>query len=219
MDQVSSPALDQDFIARQNAGLRAALEDDYEALGRSLARRGINIEDITRAVGAFAVAAPSWAVGTGGTRFARFPIGGEPRTIFDKLEDCAVANRLGGATPTVSLHFPWDEVEDYAALREFAGRLGLGFDAVNSNTFQDHPGNPLHPLSYKFGSLSHTDAAVRAQAVAHNIRCAEIAARIGAPALTVWVGDGSNFPGAQHLSRAFERYIDSVKAIYAGSAR
>jgi L-rhamnose isomerase/sugar isomerase len=214
MDQVTSPALDQDFIASQNAQLEAAARDDYEALGRSLSRRGIDIEQITRDVAALAVAAPSWAVGSGGTRFARFPMGGEPRNIFDKLEDCAVVNRLAGATPTVSLHFPWDEVEDYAALRDVASALGLGFDAVNSNTFQDHPGNPLHPLSYKFGSLTHTDPAVRAQAVAHNIRCAEIGAKLGAPALTIWIGDGSNFPGQQHFARAFDRYIESVKAIY-----
>jgi L-rhamnose isomerase/sugar isomerase len=214
MDQITTPALDQDFIASQNAKLAAGVQEDYDALGRSLARRSIDIGQITQAVGAFAVAAPSWAVGSGGTRFARFPMGGEPRNIFDKLEDCAVVNRLAGATPTVSLHFPWDEVEDYAALKNFASGLGLAFDAVNSNTFQDHPGNPLHPLSYKYGSLSHTDPAVRAQAVAHNIRCAEIGAKLGAPALTIWIGDGSNFPGQQHLSRAFDRYIESVKAVY-----
>lgn len=215
MDQITQPALDRDFIASQNAPLTAAVREEFDALGRTLDRRGIDIEAVTRAVAAFAVASPSWAVGSGGTRFARFPMGGEPRHIFDKLEDCAVVNQLAGATPTVSLHFPWDEVEDYAALTEFAAALGLGFDAVNSNTFQDHPGNALHPLSYKYGSLTHTDAAVRAQAIAHNIHCAELAAKIGAPALTIWLGDGSNFPGQQNFTRAFERYIESVKAVYA----
>lgn len=216
MDKIATPALDQDFIAAQNAPLTAALQDEYDALGRTLDRRGIDIERITAAVSAFAVAAPSWAVGSGGTRFARFPMGGEPRNIFDKLEDCAVINRLAGATPTVSVHFPWDEVEDVAALKDYGNELGLGFDAVNSNTFQDHPGNPLHPLSYKYGSLSHTDAGVRAQAVAHNIRCAEIGAKLGSKALTVWIGDGANFPGQQHFGRAFDRYIAGVQEIYAG---
>lgn len=216
MDKIATPALDQDFIAAQNAPLAAALQDEYDALGRALDRRGIDIERITATVGAFAVAAPSWAVGSGGTRFARFPMGGEPRNIFDKLEDCAVVNRLAGATPTVSVHFPWDEVTDMAALKEYGNALGLGFDAVNSNTFQDHPGNALHPLSYKYGSLSHTDAGVRAQAVAHNIRCAELGAKLGSKALTVWIGDGANFPGQQHFGRAFDRYIAGVQAIYAG---
>lgn len=217
MDQISTPAMDQNFIAEQNAAGEAALRDEYDALGASLARRGIDIAQITQSVAGFAVAAPSWAVGSGGTRFARFPMPGEPRHIFDKLEDCAVINRLAGATPTVSLHFPWDEVEDMTALKEAGASLGLGFDAVNSNTFQDHPGNARHPLSYKFGSLSHTDAAVRAQAVAHNIRCAELGARLGAPALTIWIGDGSNFPGQQHFVRSFERYIAAVQEIYAAT--
>jgi L-rhamnose isomerase/sugar isomerase len=216
MDQVTTPALDQDFLVQQNAPLTAPLADDYGALGRALQRRGIDIERITDAVSAFAVAVPSWGVGSGGTRFARFPMGGEPRGIFDKLEDCAVVNHMTGATPTVSPHFPWDETTDMAAVREAASSLGLGFDAVNSNTFQDHPGNALHPLSYKYGSLSHTDPAVRAQAVAHNIRCAELGEVLGSKSLTVWIGDGANFPGQQHFGRAFERYIDSAKAIYAG---
>lgn len=216
MDQITTPALDHDFVAAQNAPLLGALRDDYEALGRTLDRRGIDIERISTAVGAFAVAAPTWAVGSGGTRFARFPMGGEPRHIFDKLEDCAVVNRLASATPAISPHFPWDETDDLAALKDFAHALGLGFDAVNSNTFQDHPADSRHPLSYKYGSLSHTDPAVRAQAVAHNIHCAEIGAKLGSRALTVWIGDGANFPGQQHFGRAFDRYIESAQAIYAG---
>jgi L-rhamnose isomerase/sugar isomerase len=126
-----------------------------------------------------------------------------------------VVHRLGGATPNISLHFPWDETADMRALRDHATTLGLGFDAVNSNTFQDHPGHPKHPLSYKYGSLAHTDPAVRAQAIAHNLHCIALGEMLGAKALTIWIGDGSNFPGQQHLSRAFERYIGSVQAIYA----
>ena len=122
----------------------------------------------------------------------RFPGAGEPRNIFDKLEDCAVIHQLTGATPTVSLHIPWDKADDYAALREHGAALGLGFDAMNSNTFQDQPGQTL---SYKFGSLTHTDAAARAQAVEHNLECIEIGKTLGSKALTVWIGDGSNFPG------------------------
>lgn len=188
------------------------LRRDYDALGERLARRGVDIAAITAKAAAFAVAVPSWGVGTGGTRFARFPGPGEPRGIFDKLEDCAVIHRLTGATPTVSLHIPWDKAEP-AALLGKAAELGLGFDAMNSNTFSDAPGQPL---SYKFGSLSHTDPAVRAQAVAHNLECVEIGAAIGSKALTVWIGDGSNFPGQSHFTRAFERYLEAMREIYAG---
>lgn len=190
---------------------RAALARDYDSLGERLARRGIEIDRIRDKAAAFGVAVPSWGVGTGGTRFARFPGPGEPRGVFDKLDDCAVIHRLTGATPTVSLHIPWDDA-DPAALRDKAAELGLGFDAMNSNTFSDAPGQPL---SYKFGSLSHTDAAVRAQAIEHNLACIALGQEIGSKALTVWIGDGSNFPGQSHFTRAFERYLDSMRAIYA----
>src|SRR4051812_16226403 len=128
---------DPNVIAAANAAHRADLSADYDALAHVLQRRGIDIESITQAVARFAVAIPSWGVGTGGTRFARFPAPGEPRDVFDKLEDCAVINALSGATPTVSLHLPWDKTDDLAGLKQRAAAFGLGFDAVNSNTFQD----------------------------------------------------------------------------------
>lgn len=204
--------IDADLIARENARLAATHDEDYAALGRQLSRRGLDIEAITTKVGGFGVAVPSWGVGTGGTRFARFPGAGEPRTVFDKLEDCAVVNTLGRATPTVSLHFPWDLIDDLSALKAHGDALGLGFDAINSNTFQDSPGQAL---SYKFGSLTHADPAVRAQAVAHNIACIEAGRALGSKALTVWIGDGSNFPGQASLSKAFDRYIEATAEIYA----
>ena len=102
----------------------------------SSSRRGIDIDAIGDKVAAFAVAIPSWGVGTGGTRFARFPGTGEPRNIFDKIEDCAVIQQLTRATPTVSLHIPWDKA-DPNRLKQAASRFGLGFDAMNSNTFSD----------------------------------------------------------------------------------
>jgi L-rhamnose isomerase/sugar isomerase len=202
--------IDQNFIAEQNRRGEKALTADYEALGEQLARRRIDIEKITRMVSAFAVAIPSWGVGTGGTRFARFPGPGEPRNLLDKLDDCAVIEQLGRTTPTVSLHIPWDKVKDWKGLTQRAAKLGLGFDAINSNTFQDSPGQKR---TYKFGSLSHTDKAVRDQAIAHNIECIEIGEKIGSKALSVWIGDGSNFPGQANFTRAFERYLDSMKQV------
>jgi L-rhamnose isomerase/sugar isomerase len=201
-----------DLIAAENEERRAALAADYAALGARLARGGVDIERIKATAAAFEVAVPSWGVGTGGTRFARFPGPGEPRNVFDKLDDCALIHALTGATPRVSLHIPWDKVADPGELRDRAKALGLGFDAMNSNTFQDAPGQPL---SYKFGSLSHTDSAVRRQAVEHNLECIEIGRALGSKALTVWIGDGSNLPGQSHFTRAFERYLESMRAIYA----
>lgn len=203
---------DRSFIADANAKLLKDVDADYAALGAILSRRGVDIDAVTASVANFGVAIPSWGVGTGGTRFGRFPGKGEPRNVFEKLEDCAVIHSLTGATPTVSLHLPWDHTDDMPALRQRASALGLGFDAVNSNTFQDRPGQKL---SYKFGSLTHTDAAVRAQAVDHNVDCIRIGQLLGSKALTVWIGDGANFPGQQHLGRAFERYLESTAQIYA----
>ncbi|MBI3368847.1 MAG: L-rhamnose catabolism isomerase [Burkholderiales bacterium] len=200
------------LIADHNARLLRHAQHDYEHLGEQLARRDVDIETVRAKLASFGVAIPSWGVGTGGTRFARFPGRGEPRHVFDKLQDCAVIQQLARATPTVSLHIPWDKCSDWAELRQAAASHGLAFDAMNSNTFSDQPGQ-AH--SYKFGSLTHTDAATRAQAVAHNLECIAIGLQLGSSALTVWIGDGSNFPGQQHFRRAFERYLDSTRQIYA----
>jgi L-rhamnose isomerase / sugar isomerase len=204
--------ISDNFVAEQNQKAKAWLEEDYEHLGKQLRRRGVEIEDLTAKAGAFRVAVPSWGVGTGGTRFARFPGVGEPRGIYEKLEDCATINQLVRATPAVSLHIPWDKPEDAADLRAFANSRGLHFDAMNSNTFQDQPGQQL---SYKFGSLTHPDRAVREQAIEHNVECIEIGQKLGSKAHTVWIGDGGNFPGQQHFRRALERYLESMREIYA----
>lgn len=204
--------IDTTQIAEHNESLLRHANNDYEHLGEQLARRHIDIEDIKKKVAAFGVAIPSWGVGTGGTRFARFPGKGEPRHVFDKMQDCAVIQQLARATPTVSLHIPWDKCSDWSELRQTAEGYGLAFDAMNSNTFSDQK-DQAH--SYKFGSLTHADAATREQAVAHNIECIGIGQKLGSKALTVWVGDGSNFPGQQHFRRAFDRYLESARQIYA----
>jgi len=205
--------ISDDLVAGRNEPQLATLQRDYIHLGELLARRGIPIEDVTDRAAAFEVAVPSWGVGTGGTRFGRFPGPGEPRDVFEKLDDCATIHQLVRATPRVSLHIPWDRPEDPAALREYAAARGLAFDAMNSNTFQDQPGQEH---SYKFGSLSHTDPAVREQAIAHNLECVEIGESLGSKALTVWIADGTNFPGQQSFRASLERYLESTKRIYAG---
>ena len=205
-------AISADFIAGENAKLAEDQAEDFATLGRQLARRGIDIEAVTKRAMKYAVAVPTWGVGTGGTRFARFPGPGEPRHIHDKLEDCGVIQQLSRVTPTVSPHIPWDKVADYNALRQEASSYGLGFDAVNSNTFQDQKGQQR---SYKFGSLTHADAGARAQAVEHNLECIDIGRRLGSTALTVWIADGSNFAGQANLNAAFDRYIESLSKVYA----
>ncbi|HEV7502036.1 MAG TPA: L-rhamnose catabolism isomerase [Vicinamibacteria bacterium] len=198
-------------VAAENERRIPVLEEDYAHLGRQLARGGVDIERLTARAAAFRVAVPSWGVGTGGTRFARFAGPGEPRNVFEKVEDCAAIFKLVRVTPGISLHIPWDKPERPAELRAFAAARGLFFDSMNSNTFQDQTGQER---SYKFGSLSHTEAAVRAQAVEHNLECLELGQKLGARSHTVWVGDGGNYPGQVHVRRALDRYLDSLRQIY-----
>jgi L-rhamnose isomerase/sugar isomerase len=205
------PMISDAIVSAENEKSIAALKSDYAHLGEVLSRRGVDIDWVKRKVAAYGVAVPSWGVGTGGTRFARFPGQGEPRHIFDKMEDCAVIQQLTRATPTVSLHIPWDKVDDIQALKQKGDDLGLGFDAMNSNTFQDQP---QQRLSYKYGSLSHADGATRSQAIDHNIECIEIGQQLGSKALTVWIGDGSNFPGQSHFAKSLERYLDAMQKVY-----
>jgi L-rhamnose isomerase/sugar isomerase len=204
--------LPQELIEQNNAARLAGLQDEYDSLGRSLERRGRSIDRVKDAVKALEVAVPTWGLGVGGTRFAKFPIPGEPISIREKLEDAAVVNQLCRTTPSVSPHFPWDKVDHPEALREEAAELGLVFDAVNSNTFQDQSSQGR---SYKFGSLTHTDKAVRDQAIEHNVACIDLGVALGSKAITVWIADGANFPGQQNQTAAFDRYLDSMSQIYA----
>jgi L-rhamnose isomerase/sugar isomerase len=201
----------QDFIAEQNKFAADELAEDLEYLGKKLRRRNIDIDSIVEKANDLNVAIPSWGVGTGGTRFARFPADGEPRDIYEKLDDCATIKRLVSSTRSVSLHIPWDKPADEKVLLEFAAERDLVFDAMNSNTFQDQSGQKH---SYKFGSLSNVDAATRRQAIEHNLECIEIGKRLGSKALTVWVADGSNFAGQLNFQHSLERYLESLREIY-----
>ena len=200
-------------IAEQNRGAESELGRDAEHLRAVLARRGLDFDALVERARSFRIAVPSWGLATGGTRFARFPMAGEPRDVFEKLDDCQAIDRLVRVTPLVSLHIPWDKPRDAGALRAYADERALVIDSMNSNTFQDQEGQPL---SYKHGSLAHPDPAVRRQAIEHNLECIEIGRGLGASSLTVWIGDGGNFPGQMHFRDTLEWYLDSMRAIYAG---
>ncbi|MEO1658071.1 MAG: L-rhamnose catabolism isomerase [Pseudomonadota bacterium] len=199
-----------DLILTDNSARADDLSFDYEKLAVQLERRGLSIEALTERAQDFSVAVPSWGVGTGGTRFARFPGLAEPRNIMERLEDCGVIHQLVRITGQVSPHFPWDVTDDMSEVADFARDQGLTFAAVNSNTFQDPAGAEV---SYKFGSLTHTDQKTREAAIAHNVDCIRWGQDLGATSLTVWIGDGSNFPGQQHFSKSLERYLSSMRVI------
>ena len=203
--------LTSSLIGEHNAKLSSLHHKKLEYISEQLDQSGINPEMIIQKISDFQVAIPSWALGTGGTRFGRFPAGGEPRNLGEKMEDVGLLHALNKSSGAISLHIPWDIPEDYTEISNLAESLGLKFDAVNSNTFQDQPDQEL---SYKFGSLAHTDANVRQLAVNHNKEVIDHGIKLGSKSLTVWLADGSNFPGQQNFRKALSRTLDSLRSIY-----
>lgn len=172
-----------------------------------------DLSDILKKLSAFQVAIPSWALGTGGTRFGRFPGGGEPRNLEEKIEDIGLLHALNKSSGAISLHIPWDIPKDARAIRILAAQHNITFDAVNSNTFQDQKGQQH---SYKFGSLQHVKKVVRQQAIDHNLEVIHYGKELGSESITVWLSDGSSFPGQLNFRKAFQNTLSSLQEIYAG---
>lgn len=149
---------------------------------------------------------PSWAFGNSGTRFKVFATPGTPRTIEEKIADAAQVNALTGLAPTVALHIPWDKVGDYTALADYAGELGVKLGTVNSNTFQDD--------DYKFGSLTHSEPAIRSKAIDHMYECLEVMDATGSRDLKIWLADGTNYPGQGDIRGRQERLAESLAKVY-----
>ncbi|MBB3083803.1 L-rhamnose isomerase [Geodermatophilus sabuli] len=150
---------------------------------------------------------PSWAFGNSGTRFKVFGQPGVARDPFEKLEDAAQVHAHTGVAPRVSLHIPWDRVEDYGTLAKHAADLGLRLGAINSNLFQDD--------DYRLGSLTHPDAAVRRKAIAHHAECVDVMRATGSTDLKLWLPDGTNYAGQDDLRARQDRLAESLQEIYA----
>jgi L-rhamnose isomerase/sugar isomerase len=170
-----------------------------------------NVNDILEKLIAFQVAIPSWALGTGGTRFGRFAAGGEPRTLEEKIEDIGLLHALNDSSGAISLHIPWDIPKNYSEIKALAAQYNVRFDAMNSNTFQDQPDQKL---SYKFGSLQNVNKSIRKQAIEHNIEVINYGKELGSNSLTVWLADGSSFPGQLNFRKAFQNTLESLQEIY-----
>src|SRR5258706_1050519 len=150
---------------------------------------------------------PSWGYGDSGTRFKVFHWPGAARTLREKLADAAQVQRVTGICPSVAIHIPWDKEDDWQAVKEYAGSLGLRLGAVNPNLFQEDV--------YRFGSLCHFDKVVRQQAIEHVIECIHIAKVVGSDVISLWLADGTNYPGQDDLRRRRHRLLDSLQVIYA----
>ena len=201
--------IEQSRIDELNAQLEAGHKRNFEFHAASLT----NVEAVIDKLIAFQVAIPSWALGAGGTRFGRFSIGGEPGNLEEKIEDLGLLHKLNQSSGAISLHIPWDIPSDAAKIKALAAHHGLVFDAMNSNTFQDQAGQKL---SYKYGSLQNVDKGVRQQAVDHNLEVIKYGKELGSNSLTVWLSDGSSFPGQLNFRKAFQNTLEGLQDIYAG---
>ncbi|RYY27215.1 MAG: sugar isomerase [Sphingobacteriaceae bacterium] len=195
-------------IEEQNQQLAAKQQRNFDFVGEQFP----DVEAVIQKLIDFQIAIPSWALGTGGTRFGRFSGSGEPRSLEEKIEDVGLLHALNKSSGAISLHIPWDIPQNYQSIKALAAQHGLRFDAVNSNTFQDQANQKL---SYKFGSLQNVDKAVRKQAIDHNIEVIKHGIELGSDALTVWLADGSAFPGQLNMRKAFQNTLESLQEIYA----
>lgn len=201
--------LGKNTVAEHNESLLAEHKKRYGFIADQIG----GLDDVLGKLIAFQIAIPSWALGTGGTRFGRFPGGGEPRTLEEKIEDIGLLHALNRSSGAISLHIPWDIPRDAKAIKILAAQHDIRFDAVNSNTFQDQ-NNQQH--SYKFGSLQHVRREVRQQAIDHNLEVIHYGKELGSESITVWLSDGSCFPGQLNFRGAFQRTLASLQEIYNG---
>jgi L-rhamnose isomerase / sugar isomerase len=166
-----------------------------------------SFSSISQQLEALSIEVPSWAYGNSGTRFKVFGSPGTPRTVEEKIADAATVHRFTGLAPTVALHIPWDQVDDFGKLRAYAEDLGVGLGTINSNTFQDD--------DYKLGSLTHADPKVRQKALDHNLECIEVMNQTGSRDLKIWLADGTNYPGQGDMRARQDWLAEGLAAIYA----
>ncbi|HSN08076.1 MAG TPA: hypothetical protein VLS85_03505 [Hanamia sp.] len=200
--------VNKEIIEKTNAAALPNHKRNFEFVASGIS----DVENIIQKLVDFQIAIPSWALGTGGTRFGRFPGGGEPRNLEEKIEDIGLLHALNRSSGAISLHIPWDIPEDAFQIKKLAANFGLKFDAMNSNTFQDQP---EQKMSYKFGSMQHVNKAVRQQAIDHNIEVIKYGIELGSKSLTVWLSDGSCFPGQLNFRKAFQNTLESLQEVYA----
>lgn len=200
-----------DQIQDYNAPFEKEQERQFGFLAEGLEKKGKNVANLIKKIQDLQIAIPSWALGTGGTRFGRFSGGGEPATLTQKIQDVGIIHALNKSSNAISLHIPWDIPEDFSTIKDIARSVEIGFDAVNSNTFQDQSGQSH---SYKFGSLANSAQANRELAVQHNLEVIEIGEKLGSKALTVWLADGSSFPGQNSFRKSLENTFLSLREIY-----
>ena len=182
-------------------------ERSYDALAESLSSTGVDVSGVEERMRAQRVETPSWGYGDTGTRFAVFPQRGVPRDPFEKMADAAQVHSITGVCPSVAIHIPWDEVEDYGELKGHAESLGLRIGAVNPNLFQEP--------EYKLGSVCNPDPVVRRKATNDLLDCVGIAGETGSDVLSLWFADGTNYAGQDSFAERRHRMVECLGEVYA----
>ncbi len=182
-------------------------KEAYKVLADDLAARGLDVENVKAALKAQKIETPSWGYGNSGTRFKVFPQPGVARDTYEKIQDAAQVHKMTGVAPSVALHIPWDKVDDYKDLSAYAASLGVKLGAINPNLFQDN--------EYRFGSLCHADVEVRRQAVDHCLECVEIAKQTGSRDISLWLADGTDYPGQDDFRARKQRLVETLTEVYA----
>jgi L-rhamnose isomerase/sugar isomerase len=172
-----------------------------------LRTRGVDVEATLAELRLLEIETPSWGYGNSGTRFHVFPWPGAARTVHERIADAALVHRLTAACPSVAIHIPWDRTDDWDELRRLAEEQGIRVGAVNPNLFQDD--------DYRLGSLCHPDPGVRRRALDHCLECVEIAQAVGSTDLSLWLPDGTNYPGQDGLRARFRRLVEGLEELYA----
>ncbi len=170
-------------------------------------KQNINVDAVIEKIQQFTIETPSWGYGDSGTRFKVFHWPGAASTLREKLADAAEVNRLTGVCPSVAIHIPWDKENDWQGVKDYAHSLGLRIGSVNPNLFQQD--------AYRFGSLSHVDLQIRQQGIAHVLECIQIAQAVNSDVISLWLAEGTNYPGQDNLRRRRARLLASLKEIYA----
>jgi L-rhamnose isomerase/sugar isomerase len=179
----------------------------FTFLREQLHQHRVDVDTVLQEIKSFMIETPSWGYGNSGTRFKVFPWQGAARTLFEKLEDAAMVQRVTGVCPGVAIHIPWDQVSDWTQAQQYADRLGMHIGAVNPNLFQDDV--------YRLGSLCHPDTAVRRQAINHVVDCIDIAREVHSEVVSLWLADGTNYPGQDDLRQRRHRLLETLEEIYA----
>lgn len=170
-------------------------------------------ERIFAALDGFRIEVPSWGFANTGTRFGKFTQPGAATTLEEKFADASEVNKLTGASPTVALHVLWDLPNgkgDASEIKRLESRFGVKSGSINPNLFQSQ--------EYKFGSLCNPSAEIRGNALAHMLDSVEIGRVLGSRDVSLWLADGSNYPGTQSIRKRIAWLEEILAATHAALA-